>query len=71
MSEKFVGYLARSAGAKFVKEEFEAGELPPEHVEIDIKYGGVCHSDLSMWKKRVGHFRISIRWRTRSSGHHI
>ncbi|MGC5220891.1 hypothetical protein ACPXA7_26105, partial [Escherichia coli] len=48
MTDKFVGYQAKSAGAKFEKGEFDAGKLHPEHVEIDIKYGGVCHSDLSM-----------------------
>jgi alcohol/geraniol dehydrogenase (NADP+) len=48
MTDKFVGYQAKSAGAKFEQAEFDAGVLHPEHVEIDIKYGGVCHSDLSM-----------------------
>lgn len=54
MSQKFVGYAAEANGAPFVKKEFEVGELHPEYVEIDIKYGGVCHSDLSMWKNEWG-----------------
>ncbi len=28
--------------------EYDPGELMPDQVEIDVKYCGICHSDLSM-----------------------
>src|ERR1700761_3995520 len=54
MKNQFVGYVASSAGAKFEKREFDGGELAAQFVEIDIKYGGVCHSDFSMWENEWG-----------------
>jgi len=41
-------YAALQAGAPLQPFEYEAGELPRDHVEIDVKYCGLCHSDLSM-----------------------
>ncbi|OAT76435.1 alcohol dehydrogenase [Mangrovibacter phragmitis] len=41
-------YAAPQAGAELELYEFDAGELAPEDVEVDVEYCGICHSDLSM-----------------------
>ena len=43
---KTIGYAAHSADAKLVPYHFERRELRPNDVAIDIRYCGVCHSDL-------------------------
>ena len=41
-------YAASEAGAELELQEFDAGELLPEDVEVKVEYCGICHSDLSM-----------------------
>lgn len=41
-------YAAQEAGGKLEPFSYEAGELSPTEVEIDVLHCGICHSDLSM-----------------------
>ena len=41
-------YAAMQAGGTLEKYQFDAGELSPHDVEIDVDYCGICHSDISM-----------------------
>ncbi len=41
-------YAADEANAEFKPFEYDPGELGAEEVEIEVKYCGICHSDLSM-----------------------
>lgn len=41
-------YAAPKAGAALELYEFDAGELKPEDVEVEVEYCGICHSDISM-----------------------
>ncbi len=41
-------YAAKEAGADLSLWEYDAGELQPEDVEVEVEYCGICHSDLSM-----------------------
>lgn len=41
-------YAAHKAGAELELYEYDAGELKPEDVEVEVEYCGICHSDLSM-----------------------
>ena len=41
-------YAAKEAGADLSLWEYDAGELLPEDVEVEVEYCGICHSDLSM-----------------------
>ncbi|MCL7707480.1 alcohol dehydrogenase catalytic domain-containing protein, partial [Enterobacter kobei] len=41
-------YAAHEAGAELELYEYDAGELKPEDVEVEVEYCGICHSDLSM-----------------------
>ena len=41
-------YAAPQAGKPFEPFEYDPGELGPDDVEIEVKYCGLCHSDLSM-----------------------
>ncbi|WP_024559703.1 alcohol dehydrogenase catalytic domain-containing protein, partial [Franconibacter pulveris] len=41
-------YAAHEAGAALELYEYDAGELKPEDVEVEVEYCGICHSDLSM-----------------------
>lgn len=54
MSETIKAYAAREPKGKFTAFEFEAGELGKEEVEIKVRYGGLCHSDLSMLNNEWG-----------------
>ncbi len=45
----FHAYAATDAGGKLKPFEFDPGTLGPDHVEIDVDYCGICHSDLSMF----------------------
>lgn|ERR671911_647776 len=47
-------YAAHEAGGKLEPFEYELGSLKPDEVEIDVKYCGICHSDLSMLKNEWG-----------------
>ena len=41
-------YAAKEAGRPLERFSYEAGDLSPNEVEIDVLYCGICHSDLSM-----------------------
>ena len=41
-------YAAKEAGADLSLWEYDAGELLPQDVEVQVEYCGICHSDLSM-----------------------
>ncbi|KNC95675.1 NADPH-dependent aldehyde reductase Ahr [Trabulsiella odontotermitis] len=41
-------YAAKHAGADLEVWEYDAGELTPDDVEVQVEYCGICHSDLSM-----------------------
>ncbi len=41
-------YAAKQAGADLEVWEYDAGDLLPEDVEVQVDYCGICHSDLSM-----------------------
>jgi len=40
--------------AALTKFSYEAGPLGDEHIEIDVRHRGVCHSDLSMLNNEWG-----------------
>ena len=48
MSNIIRGYAALESGADLSPYEFDAGELQPHQVEIQVEYCGLCHSDLSI-----------------------
>ena len=41
-------YAAQESGGKLQPFEYELGPIGPEHIDIQIAYCGICHSDLSM-----------------------
>jgi uncharacterized zinc-type alcohol dehydrogenase-like protein len=41
-------YAAKQAGAELEPYQYDPGELDSQQVEIEVKYCGICHSDLSM-----------------------
>lgn len=47
---KIHAYVAKDNSGTLEPFEYEAGELAADHVEIDVEYCGICHSDLSMLK---------------------
>jgi uncharacterized zinc-type alcohol dehydrogenase-like protein len=47
-------YAVHEAGGKLKSFEYEPGELGEDHVEIDVEYCGICHSDLSMIQNEWG-----------------
>ncbi len=44
----FHAYAVMEKGGKLQPFEYDPGELAQDHVEIDVEYCGICHSDLSM-----------------------
>ena len=48
------GYAVLEAGGQFKPFSYEAGELGPNEVEIDVLHCGICHSDLSMVENEWG-----------------
>ncbi len=48
MSTIIQAYAAHEAGGELKPFEYTLGDLHPHEVEIDVKYCGICHSDLSM-----------------------
>ncbi|MCX3880642.1 alcohol dehydrogenase catalytic domain-containing protein, partial [Stenotrophomonas maltophilia] len=38
-------YAAKEAGADLSLWEYDAGELQPEDVEVEVEYCGICHSE--------------------------
>jgi len=47
-------YAALEAGAPLVPYEFDAGELHPHQVEVNVEYCGLCHSDASVINNEWG-----------------
>ncbi|MHB8302174.1 MAG: NAD(P)-dependent alcohol dehydrogenase [Acidobacteriaceae bacterium] len=45
---KINGYATHAAGAELLPFKYEAGELQPNEVEIDITHCGICRSDLHL-----------------------
>ncbi len=41
-------YAAMQAGAALQPYQFDAGELQPHQVEVQVEYCGLCHSDVSV-----------------------
>ena len=50
-------YAAKAAGSELELYEYDAGELKPEDVEVQVDYCGICHSDLSMIDNEWGNAR--------------
>jgi uncharacterized zinc-type alcohol dehydrogenase-like protein len=48
MSTPIRAYAARAKGGPLEPFEYDPGDLRPDHIEIAVKYCGLCHSDLSM-----------------------
>ena len=48
------GYAALSAGADLVPFEFNRRNIGAHDVELDIKYAGICHSDIHQVKEEWG-----------------
>ncbi|RMG82272.1 MAG: NAD(P)-dependent alcohol dehydrogenase [Bacteroidetes bacterium] len=44
------GWAAREPGGKLEPYQYELGALGPDEVDIEVRYCGLCHSDLSMIK---------------------
>jgi uncharacterized zinc-type alcohol dehydrogenase-like protein len=47
-------YAATEAKGKLKPFEYDAGKLGDHHVEIDVQYCGICHSDLSVLDNEWG-----------------
>jgi uncharacterized zinc-type alcohol dehydrogenase-like protein len=45
---KFNALAAPEAGGKLAAFSFDRGPFQDDQVEIDVKYCGICHSDLAM-----------------------
>jgi alcohol/geraniol dehydrogenase (NADP+) len=54
MNNTIRAYAAQSAGGRLERYDFDAGELKPDQVEIDVAYCGICHSDLMMLHNQIG-----------------
>jgi uncharacterized zinc-type alcohol dehydrogenase-like protein len=48
------GYAALSAGSDLVPFEFDRREVGVHDVELDIKYSGICHSDIHQAREEWG-----------------
>ena len=55
-----VGFGRSEKGGKFHKMTFKRGELGPEDVEFDIKYCGICHSDVHLADNLFGNTQYPI-----------
>jgi uncharacterized zinc-type alcohol dehydrogenase-like protein len=53
-------YAAFEPGGPLQPFEYDPGELAPSDVEIDVKYCGVCHSDLSVIESEWGNTRYPL-----------
>ena len=47
-------YAAHKPGGKLERFEYDPGILADDHVEIDVEYCGICHSDLSVLNNEWG-----------------
>ncbi|MFO1128761.1 MAG: NAD(P)-dependent alcohol dehydrogenase [Rhodospirillales bacterium] len=53
-------YAALDKGAPLQSYEYEAGALATDHVDIAVRYCGICHSDLSMIDDEWGFSRYPL-----------
>ncbi len=51
---KVRGYAAMQAQAQMTPWEFERRELGANDVSLDIKYSGICHSDIHQVREEWG-----------------
>ncbi|HWI15321.1 MAG TPA: NAD(P)-dependent alcohol dehydrogenase [Burkholderiales bacterium] len=51
---KITAWAAKRAGGPLEPNEYEAGPLGPEEVELAVDHCGICHSDLSMLNNEWG-----------------
>ena len=47
-TQTVTAYAAPESGRPLERFSYEAGDLSPDEVDIDVLYCGICHSDLSM-----------------------
>lgn len=50
----FKAYAATEAGGQLKPFEYDPGQMARDEVEIDVKFCGICHSDLSMLNNEWG-----------------
>ena len=48
-----VGYAAKKADSKLIPFEFDRRELGPSDIALDIKFCGICHSDIHQEAEEV------------------
>jgi uncharacterized zinc-type alcohol dehydrogenase-like protein len=53
-------YAASKAGGKLERFDYDPGPLGVHEVELDVKYCGICHSDLSMLNNEWGMSRYPL-----------
>lgn len=53
-------YAALEAGKEVVPYEYDAGELPPLAVDVDITHSGICHTDVSMIDNEFGYSTFPV-----------
>lgn len=53
-------YAAFEAGGELLPLEYDPGDLQPHEVEIEVRYCGICHSDLSMIDNEWGITRYPV-----------
>jgi D-arabinose 1-dehydrogenase-like Zn-dependent alcohol dehydrogenase len=54
MTLKTPALVAESAGAPFVQRIVETRDLRPDDVRIDVKFAGICHSDIHQVREEWG-----------------
>jgi len=54
MAINIKAYAAQKPGGKLELFEYESESLAPDHVQVDVEYCGICHSDLSMLNNEWG-----------------
>lgn len=50
-------YAAHENGSQLERFAYEASDLAPDDLEIDVLYCGTCHSDLSMIDNAFDHLK--------------
>ncbi len=53
-------YAATAAGGRLEPFEYELGDLGVDEVDIDVRYCGICHSDLSMLDNEWGNTQYPL-----------
>jgi uncharacterized zinc-type alcohol dehydrogenase-like protein len=57
---KVRAFAALEAGAGLTPYEYEAGELGPLGVDVDVTHCGICHSDIGMVDDEFGYSRFPV-----------